>query len=85
MPLACARSVHLVYYDPSGLGVDNSFWKPIFPWGANGNWPAGTFPLDQYGVGSEGAIAVGVIPEPTSAGLMGLGLCALAIVRRRRQ
>jgi hypothetical protein len=33
-------------------------------YGPNGNWAAGTFPLDQYGAGAKGAIAVASPPGP---------------------
>jgi hypothetical protein len=51
-------------------------------WGSNGNWPIGTFPMDQYGVGSRGAIALG-IPEPSAIALLGFG-AAMFIFRRRK-
>ena len=47
-------------------------------------WTDGTFNMDQYGTGSRGAIAVGVVPEPTSFALCGLGAAALLIFRRRK-
>lgn len=31
-----------------------------------GTWPPGTFNMDQYGVGSRGAIEVRLVPEPSS-------------------
>jgi PEP-CTERM motif len=49
-----------------------------------GNWPLGTFNMDQYGTGSLGAIQVNLIPEPTTAALAGLGAAAVLICRRRR-
>jgi len=52
--------------------------------GANGNWPVGTFNMDQYGVGSRGAIAVG-IPEPSGVALVGLGAVAMLAVARRNR
>jgi hypothetical protein len=55
-------------------------WEP-----PNGNWPIGGFNMDSsvYGAGARGAIAVNIIPEPTSAALAGLGATALLIFRRR--
>ncbi|HEY6184364.1 MAG TPA: hypothetical protein VIW67_19120, partial [Terriglobales bacterium] len=43
---------------------------------SGGTWAAGTFPLDQYGTGSRGAIAV-VVPEPGTFALAGLGAAAM--------
>jgi hypothetical protein len=42
-------------------------------WGANGTWPAGTYPLDQYGVGDRGAIPLAT-PEPATISLAALGV-----------
>jgi hypothetical protein len=53
-------------------------------WGTAGNWPAGTWAMDQYGAGSRGAIVVNMVPEPTSFALAGLGAAALLIFRRRK-
>jgi PEP-CTERM motif len=49
-----------------------------------GNWGLGTWPMDQYGPGSRGAILVNLVPEPTSFALAGLGAAALLIFRRRK-
>jgi len=52
-----------------------------------GNWPAGTFNLDNSaaGTGSRGAIQLSaVIPEPGTFALCGLGAAALVIFRRRK-
>lgn len=53
---------------------------------SGGTWAVGTQNLDQYGVGSRGAIGVitAPIPEPTSFALAGLGAAALMIFRRRK-
>jgi len=51
-------------------------------WGANGNWPAGTWPMDQYGIGSRGAITF--MPEPSAGILLGLGAAAMLLFSRRR-
>jgi len=56
-------------------------------YGGNGNWPAGTFNLDNVDgnpVGSRGAIAVTAVPEPATLALCGLGAAALVIFRRRK-
>lgn len=52
--------------------------------GANGTWAPGTYPLDQYGAGSKGAIWVSVppLPKPCSYPLLALG-SALTIIHRR--
>jgi hypothetical protein len=52
--------------------------------GANGTWSAGTFILDQYGVGSRGAINIPEIPEPYTVALVGFGAAAMLILRRRQ-
>lgn len=53
-------------------------------WGANGNWPVGTFNMDgsSYGTGARGAIAVG-IPEPSKVTLAGLGAAAMLLFHRK--
>jgi hypothetical protein len=48
-------------------------------WGANGNWPIGTWPMDQYAPGARAAIIL--IPEPRTFALFGLASVAL-LVRR---
>lgn len=50
---------------------------------SGGSWPAGTFPMDQYGVGSRAAIVLG--PEPSAMALTGLGAAAMMILRRKRK
>jgi hypothetical protein len=57
---------------------------PILANQTAGNWPLGTFNMDQYGAGSLGAIQVNLIPEPTTAALAGLGAAAMLIFRRRK-
>jgi len=52
-------------------------------WGANGNWPVGTIPMDSVAPGARGAFVVSV-PEPTSFALAGLGAAAMLIFRRRK-
>ena len=52
-------------------------------WGTNGNWAVGTYPLDQYGVGSKGAINVSTIPEPASAMSAGFFVFLAAAGRAR--
>jgi len=49
-------------------------------WGANGNWPAGTWPMDQYGAGSRAAIIM--VPEPSSLSLVGLAAVVFLIFSR---
>jgi hypothetical protein len=61
------------------LGISITY--PPF-WGSNGTWARGTFPMDQYGTGSLGAIMVG-IPEPSCLALAGLGTAALLLRRRK--
>jgi hypothetical protein len=50
---------------------------------SGGTWAAGTQIMDQYGVGSRGAIGV-VVPEPGTFALAGLGAAAMLIFRRRK-
>jgi len=50
----------------------------------SGNWPLGTFNMDQYGIGSRGAIQVNIVPEPTTFALAGLGAVAMLIFHRRK-
>jgi len=60
-------------------------YPPMY--GPSGNWPVGSQNLDGVDgnpVGSRGAIGVGVIPEPASMALCGLGAAALLIFRRRK-
>jgi hypothetical protein len=84
---AAAQAAGLHFWGTStefsfNLGVSITY-PPM--WGANGNWPAGTFALDQYGAGSRGGIAVvSLVPEPTTAALAGLAAAALLIFRRRK-
>jgi hypothetical protein len=76
-------------FQAHGMSVEFSFTlgsSIIYPvlWGLNGDWPPGTFNMDQYGVGSRGAIEVNVIPEPSVYALASLGGTALLLFRRRR-
>ena len=67
----------------SGSIAYNSLTAHVAP--ANSTWNDGTFVMDQYGVGSRGAIVVQAnVPEPTSFALAGLGAAALFIFRRRK-
>src|SRR5262249_3924854 len=50
---------------------------------AAGDWPPGTYNLDQSSVGSLGAIMVG-IPEPSSFALAGLAAAGMLLFRRRK-
>ena len=74
------------FYTSGSSGLFNfTLGGPItYPpmWGANGNWPAGTWPMDQYGAGSRGAIILG-IPEPSIVVLAALGAAASFIFRRK--
>jgi len=47
----------------------------------SGNWPVGSFDM---GGGNKGAIAVSAVPEPASFALVGLGIAAMTIFRRRK-
>jgi len=51
---------------------------------ASSTWGDGGFNMDQYGPGSRGVMSVGIVPEPTSMALAGLGAAALMIFRRRK-
>jgi hypothetical protein len=57
----------------------------VYPpmWGLNGNWPPGTYNLDYYGAGFRGAIAIGIIPEPSNIALFALGSAAMLISHRK--
>lgn len=66
-------------YTETITGVDNTFTNlQLKVGGPNGNYPA----IDEIRVGETWADVTGVIPEPSSALLGGLGL--LALLRRRR-
>jgi PEP-CTERM motif len=47
-------------------------------------WAVGTYNLDQYGIGSRGAIDIPYIPEPSTFALAGLGAAAVLLFRRRK-
>jgi hypothetical protein len=73
---------------PWGASVEFTFsgfggitYPPL--WASGGTWPPGTFNMDQYGVGSRGAIMVGYIPEPSTFALFGLGAAAMLLFRRK--
>lgn len=66
----------------SGTVLYNSIVNHNSP--ANSTWADGAFNMDQYAVGARGAIAIGLIPEPSSLALAGVGLASLLIFRRRK-
>lgn len=84
-------------FDPFNAGLFNAWGSsvmfnftlgtgPTYPllWNQTaGNWPAGTFNMDQYGSGARGAIMIPSIPEPSVIGLAGLA-GAMLIFRRRK-
>jgi hypothetical protein len=45
-------------------------------------WPTGTFPIPGYGLG---AIPVGLIPEPSTLALAGLGAVVIGLWGRERK
>jgi len=52
---------------------------------ASSTWTDGSFDGSQIaGAGARGALSIGVVPEPTSFALCGLGAAALLIFRRRK-
>jgi len=65
---------------PSSFNPIYQHTSPVFS-----TWTDGTFNMDAtVSAGSRGAIAVGVVPEPASFALAGLGAAALLIFRRRK-
>jgi hypothetical protein len=74
---AHGQSVEFTFLVPSGVT-----YPPL--WGINGNWPPGTFNMDQYGVGSRGAIQVDLIPEPSTLALASLGGVGMLFFCRRK-
>jgi hypothetical protein len=65
------------------LGTSAVNYPPI--WGGDPAWPVGTFNMDQYGVGSRGAIAVPYIPEPSAIALVGLGSLTMLLRHRAKR
>ncbi|NOS70632.1 MAG: PEP-CTERM sorting domain-containing protein [Verrucomicrobia bacterium] len=47
-------------------------------------WTDGTFNLDSIQAGNKGAIEIGLVPEPSSMALAGLGAASLLLFRRRK-
>jgi hypothetical protein len=75
----------------SPLPVDNLLTSTVF-WTADTlgvaafDWlTSGTQPLSFFGLTSGAGHTVTIVPEPTTASLMGLGLIGLAISGRRRK
>ena len=73
---------------PWGASVEFTFTLGpgiVYPplWNTSGTWPPGTYNMDQYGLGSRGAILLGYIPKPSTLALFGLGTAASYIFRRK--
>jgi len=87
-PTAGASAAAGHYSGTSGLfsAVAQSINSPIYQHAApvSSTWTDGTFNMDYISAGFKGAIPVGVIPEPASIALCGLGAAALLIFRRRK-
>jgi hypothetical protein len=84
-PLTLPANPFGTYYGTSEMfnfTLGSGVTYPVM-WGVNGTWAAGTFPLDQVAAGFKGAIQVNVVPEPASFALIGLGIAAVTIFRRR--
>jgi hypothetical protein len=70
------------------LGTSVLAYPPMWAPGASlgggfSTWAAGTFNMDQYGIGSRGALPLPSIPEPSTIALV--GLAALSIPRRNHR
>jgi hypothetical protein len=68
------------------LGGNPITYPQMYSATAGSTWQNGTFNMDSsaYGTGARGAIAVSAAPEPASFALAGLGIAAMAIMRRRK-
>jgi len=86
---AAAQATTGVYYAFSSIftAVPNAN-VAVNLYASPSTWAAGTFALDaSAGAGTEGAIELSqnAVPEPASFALVGLGIAAVAIFRRRKQ
>jgi hypothetical protein len=66
---------------PFNFNLGTGITYPVLWSQTAGNWPPGTWPMDQYGTGARAAIIV-TSPEPSAIALLGLG-AAMFILRRK--
>jgi hypothetical protein len=74
-----------IFQATPAAGAAAPIYQAVSP--INSTWAPGTFLVKdmlQYGTGYLGGIEVGVVPEPGTFALAGMGLAALLVFRRRK-